>query len=94
MNVCSSVLPGGVGGALPIGGVGGTGVAGAAVPGGALGGTGVAGGALPVGGVGGTGVAGGRCLVCMKIQELVFYHWWYYGYYLEKSLFCQFTQLG
>lgn len=33
---------------------------GGTVPGGGLGGTGVVGGALPVGGVGGTGVAGGR----------------------------------
>lgn len=66
------VLIGGVGGALPIGGVGGTGVAGAAVPGG-IGGTGVAGGTLPVGGVGGTGVAGGRCPVCTKLQEYCYF---------------------
>lgn len=53
-------LIGGVGGALPVGGVGGTGLAGGTVPVGGLGGTGVAGGALPIGGGGG---AGGRCPV-------------------------------
>lgn len=68
INVCLIGLIGGVGGALPIGGVGGTGVVGGTVPGGGLGGTGVVGGALPVGGVGGAGVAGGRTGI------LSFYH--------------------